>query len=221
VSGVEGRRWVWTRPRRRPSLVLLAASTAGRIKGVSGKMRVITGKAKGRRLRSVPGGGTRPMTDRAKSALFSILGDRVVGCRFLDLFAGTGQVGIEALSRGATEAVFVERGVPALRTLRENLALTGLTDAARVVRADVFAFLSGEAEPFNYIYIAPPQYRGLWAETLRALDDRPDWLVEDGWAIAQIHPREFEDLPLVNLRLFDQRRYGGVMLCFYSRPPRP
>lgn len=178
-------------------------------------MRVITGKAKGRKLRSVPGGGTRPMTDRAKSALFSILGDEVVGCRFLDLFAGTGQVGIEALSRGAAEAVFVERGLPALRTLRENLALTGLADVARVVRADVFAFLSGEAEPFDYIYIAPPQYHGLWAETLRVLDACPNWLSEDGRAIAQIHPREFEELPLASLRLFDRRRYGGVMLCFY------
>ncbi|MCK4452424.1 MAG: RsmD family RNA methyltransferase, partial [Anaerolineae bacterium] len=72
-------------------------------------MRVIAGKAKGHRLKSVPGGGTRPITDRAKSALFNIIGNDIIGCRFLDLFAGTGQVGIEALSRGAVGAVFVER----------------------------------------------------------------------------------------------------------------
>ena len=105
-------------------------------------MRVIAGRAKGRRLKSVPGGGTRPITDRAKSALFSIIGYDVVDCRFLDLFAGTGQVGIEALSRGAAEAVFVERAGPALRTIRQNLAHTGLGDGARVVRADVFAYLT-------------------------------------------------------------------------------
>ncbi len=179
-------------------------------------MRVIAGKAKGRKLKSVPGGGTRPITDRAKSALFNILGEDVIGCRFLDLFAGTGQVGIEALSRGASEAVFVERNAAALRTIRENLAHTGLAGQARVVRADVFEFLRREPEPFDYVYIAPPQYQGLWAETLRLLDTRTGWLAEDGWAIAQIHPREYEDLPLQNLLLFDQRRYGGVMLCFFA-----
>ncbi|HID89291.1 MAG TPA: 16S rRNA (guanine(966)-N(2))-methyltransferase RsmD [Anaerolineae bacterium] len=179
-------------------------------------MRVIAGKAKGRKLKSVPGGDTRPITDRAKSALFNILGEDVIGSRFLDLFAGTGQVGIEALSRGAAEAVFVERNSAALRTIRENLAHTGLTDHARVVRADVFEFLRREPEPFDYVYIAPPQYRGLWAETLRLLDARTGWLAEDGWAIVQIHPREYEDLPLQNLLLFDQRRYGGVMLCFFA-----
>ncbi len=180
-------------------------------------MRVVTGKAKGRKLKSVPGGGTRPITDRAKSALFSIIGDRIVGARFLDLFAGTGQVGIEALSRGAAEAVFVEQGQAALRTIRENLALTGLAGSARVIRADVFAFLRREPEPFDYIYIAPPQYQGLWAATLQVLDATPDWLAPDGCAIAQIHPREYQDLLLGHLALTDQRRYGSVMLCFYAR----
>lgn len=181
-------------------------------------MRVIAGKAKGHRLKSVPGGGTRPITDRAKSALFNIIGNDIIGCRFLDLFAGTGQVGIEALSRGATEAVFVERAGAALRTIRENLAHTRLEARARVVRADVFDFLAtqvGPAEPFDYVYIAPPQYRGLWVRTLRALDARPGWLTDDGWTIAQIHPREYEELALEYLALFDQRTYGSVMLCFY------
>ena len=181
-------------------------------------MRVIAGKAKGHRLKSVPGGGTRPITDRAKSALFNIIGNDIIGCRFLDLFAGTGQVGIEALSRGATEAVFVERAGAALRTIRENLAHTRLEVRARVVRADVFDFLATQvepAEPFDYVYIAPPQYRGLWVRTLRALDARPDWLTDDGWTIAQIHPREYEELALEYLALFDQRTYGSVMLCFY------
>ena len=181
-------------------------------------MRVIAGRAKGRKLKSVPGKGTRPITDRAKSALFSILGTDVIGCRFLDLFAGTGQVGIEALSRGAEGLVLVEQAGLALRTIRDNLAHTKLADGAQVVRADVFAFLAREAEPFDYVYIAPPQYHGLWAQTLRALDAKPGWLAEDGWAIAQIHPTEYELLDLEHLTLFDQRTYGGVMLCFYAKP---
>ena len=104
-------------------------------------MRVITGKAKGHSLKPVPGNITRPITDRAKCALFSIIGSCVIGSRFLDLFAGTGQVGIEAASRGAKEVVFVERARVAVRTINENLAHTRLEDGTHVVRADVFDFL--------------------------------------------------------------------------------
>ncbi len=179
-------------------------------------MRVIAGEAKGRRLKSVPGDGTRPITDRAKAALFDIIGGDVIDCRFLDLFAGTGQVGIEALSRGAAKAVLVERAGGALRTIRHNLAYTQLEARARAVRADVFDFISvPPAEDFDYIYVAPPQYQGLWAETLRALDARPGWMSDDAWVIAQIHPREYEALALEHLDLFDQRTYGSVMICFY------
>jgi 16S rRNA (guanine966-N2)-methyltransferase len=180
-------------------------------------MRVIAGKAKGRRLKSVPGPGTRPITDRAKSALFSILGIDVVSSRFLDLFAGTGSVGIEALSRGAAEAVFVERSGAALRTIRANLAHTGLTEGGRIERADAFDYLARPPTPFDYVYVAPPQYQGLWADTLFVLDGQPDWLQEDGWVIVQIHPREYKALPLQTLTQFDQRTYGSVMLCFYQR----
>lgn len=180
-------------------------------------MRVIAGKAKGRKLYAVPGPGTRPMTDRAKSALFSILSEDLLHARFLDLFAGTGQVGIEALSRGAERAVFVEMGHAALRVIHSNLALTGLTAQAAVMRADVFRYLVGSAQPFDYIYIAPPQYRGLWIQTLHVLDALPGWLVENGWAIVQINPVEYEPVALNHLVLFDQRTYGSVMLCFYMR----
>jgi len=180
---------------------------------------VIAGKAKGHRLKPVPGKGTRPITDRAKSALFGIIGNDIIDCRFLDLFAGTGQVGIEALSRGAAGAVFVEQARSALRTIRENLAHTRLEAGARVVQADVFDFLVSQVKPaevFEYVYIAPPQYQGLWVRTLRALDASPGWLAGDGWAIAQIHPREYDELALEHMALFDQRTYGGVMLCFYA-----
>ncbi|RMF28599.1 MAG: 16S rRNA (guanine(966)-N(2))-methyltransferase RsmD [Chloroflexi bacterium] len=179
-------------------------------------VRVIAGTAKGRKLR-VPPEGVRPITDRAKTALFSILGPAVVGARVLDLFAGAGSVGIEALSRGAAQVVFVERDPTAVQAIRWNLRHTGLLERSRVVRKDVFKFLAGEPEPFDLIYVAPPQYRGLWAETLQVLDDRPGWLAEEGQIIAQIHPREYEPLPLQRLSLFDQRTYGGVMLCFYER----
>ncbi len=180
-------------------------------------MRVITGKAKGHRLKSVPGDITRPITDRAKSALFSIIGYRIIHSHFLDLFAGTGQVGIEALSRGADQAVFVERARPALRTIEGNLEHTRLRDGAHIVGADVFQFLLRDPDPFDFVYVAPPQYKGLWKKTLRLLDENPDWLAEDGWLIVQIDPVEYEEQALQHFALFDQRAYGGVMLCFYTR----
>ena len=178
-------------------------------------MRVIAGKAKGRKLYSVRGPGTRPMTNRAKTALFSILGAPLVASTFLDLFAGTGQVGIEALSRGAKKAVFVELAASALRAIRANLEVTELASGAEVVRDDVFKFLQREPTPFDYVYIAPPQYRELWRQTLKMIDQQPGWLEDDGWAIVQIDPLEYEPLELQNLELFDQREYGSVMLCFY------
>ncbi len=178
-------------------------------------MRVIAGKAKGRKLYSVRGPGTRPMTNRAKTALFSILGAPLVESTFLDLFAGTGQVGIEALSRGAKRAVFVELAASALRAIRANLEVTDLASGAEVIRDDVFKFLQREPTPFDYVYIAPPQYRELWRQVLEMLDQRPGWLEDDGWAIVQIDPLEYEPLELHNLELFDQREYGSVMLCFY------
>lgn len=183
-------------------------------------MRVIGGQAKGRKLRAVPGDKTRPITDRVKQALFDILGGDVVGSRFLDLFAGTGSVGIEALSRGAEQVVFVERSTPAVRVIRHNLETTQLADRGRIVQADVFDFLvrsQAEEEPFDLVYVAPPQYRGLWVDALRALDAESQPLLSaDSLVIAQIHPKEYTSLSLVRLELTDQRSYGSTLLCFYE-----
>lgn len=184
-------------------------------------MRVISGKAKGRRLRSVPGPGTRPVTDRAKTALFNILRNDVIDAHFLDLFAGTGQVGIEALSRGSARAVFVELRRIAIRTIYQNLKLTGLEERAEVVQGDVFDYLMQNPAPYDYIYVAPPQYRGLWHQTLQLLDQKSGWLADDGWIVVQINPVEFEPLTLEHFVQFDQREYGSVMFCFYARYPEP
>lgn len=181
-------------------------------------LRVIAGTARGRKLKMVPGSGTRPIADRAKEALFSLLGADVEGAAVLDLFAGTGGVGIEALSRGAARATFVESDRLAVNTIQDNLRATGMAGRARVVRTDVFIFLrNNPREAFDYVHVAPPQYENLWAETLKALDARPGWVNPDGVAVAQIHPREFSKLPLQNFDLVDQRKYGSTLLCFYER----
>lgn len=186
-------------------------------------MRVIAGTAKGRQLLSVPGDSTRPITDRVKSALFSILESQgaIRGSRWLDLFGGTGAVGIEALSRGAAAVVFVEKDGRAVQVLGQNLRSTGLAEGGRshVVRGDAFAYLAKpNLAPFDLIYIAPPQYRNLWQKALLAVDARPDLLTERGQVVVQIFPKEdAPDLLLANLRRYDERQYGSTRLVFFER----
>jgi 16S rRNA (guanine966-N2)-methyltransferase len=188
-------------------------------------MRVISGKAKGRKLKAVPGDTTRPIMDRVKENLFNILGDWVIGTRWLDLFAGTGQVGIEALSRGAAEVVFVDSVYAATRTVKGNLNLTGLTAGATVRRMDAFDYLErGVGQPFDLIYVAPPQYKDIWLNVLKVIDQEPARYLtmgeeESGIVAVQIDPKEYQELELENLALYDVRKYGRTMLCFYEIPP--
>jgi 16S rRNA (guanine(966)-N(2))-methyltransferase RsmD len=181
-------------------------------------IRVIAGSAKGKKLKMVPGDSTRPVTDRVKEAFFNIIRLDLPGCAFLDLFAGTGSVGIEALSQGAGFVRFAEKNRRALQVLRENLKLTDLESSAEVLPVDAFALTQRRPDRrFDYIYIAPPQYKGMWSKAMLLLDENPDLLVEDGWAIVQIDPKEYEPLSLVTLDEFDQRRYGNTLLVFYER----
>ena len=180
-------------------------------------LRVIAGKARGRRLNSVPGTATRPITDRAKEALFDILAPDVPGSSWLDLFAGTGSVGIEALSRGADFVYFVDKKRQAVETIRSNLKATGLEQGSQVLRMDAFNLLERPSDrKFEYVFIAPPQYKGLWQRALSSLDSHPDWLADDAWVIVQIHPVEYEAFPLEHLREFEQRRYGSTLFVFYE-----
>ncbi len=178
---------------------------------------MIAGSARGRKLKRVPGSSTRPITDRVKESLFNILGADVVDSTWLDLFAGTGSVGIEALSRGARHVHFIDVDRQAIQTVRTNLDATGLGDRAQVRRMDAFRFLAGRPpDPFDFIFVAPPQYRSMWSKTLRALDKGPHWLAPDGRVIVQIDPREEAVETLQNLVRFDQRRYGNTLLIFYK-----
>ena len=180
-------------------------------------MRVITGKAKGRKLMMVPGEGTRPITDRAKSALFSILSNWIVDARVLDLFGGTGAVGIECLSRGAEFAHFIDLDRRAVDTIQANLRNCGLDRQATVERADSFTFLQRyRGQAFDFIYVAPPQYQELWRKALLAIDARPELTAEYATIVVQIHPREDVPVALTRLQEYDRRKYGSVVLVFYA-----
>ncbi len=184
-------------------------------------MRVVAGIAKGRKLKSPITAETRPVMDRVKTALFDTLMGDIADARFLDLFAGVGGVGIEALSRGAASATFVELSAESYRLTRENLAITRLADHAETIRSDAFAFLASayrQGRRYDIIYVAPPQYKGMAARAVAQLDAEP--LTDPGGlVIAQVHPREradFTALALRRLRLYDERRYGATLLLYYE-----
>ncbi len=181
-----------------------------------GNLSVLGGKAKGFTLQSVPGSGTRPIMSKVKAAVFNITAPYILGSTWLDLFAGTGSVGIEALSRGASLARFVENQSAAVKIIRANLEHTGLSEEAEVWQKNVFRLLQDPADRrFDFIYIAPPQFKDLWEQTVYALDQNPDWLVDDSWILVQIDKVEYKPLELINLRLFDRRTYGSTELLFY------
>lgn len=179
-------------------------------------MRVIAGTAKGRTLRSPRTQDTRPITDRAKESLFGILAPRIPEARFLDLFAGTGSVGIEALSRGAAHAAFIERSGLALADLRHNLEITGLAARAEVIGRDVFGYLREAPAPFDVIFVAPPQWHGLWPRAVTLLDREPGWLADGAVAVAQHDPAESVPLDLAYLEQADERTYGRVRFTFFA-----
>ena len=181
-------------------------------------LRVIAGKARGRKLKSVPGDTTRPITDRVKEALFNIIAGDVVDSSWWDVFAGTGAVGIEALSRGASFVRFSDSNRAPIETIRSNVEHCGFQSQAEIRRADAFAYLALPPDrKFEYIYIAPPQYQDMWAKALELLDENVAWLSDDAWVIAQIDPKEYKRLELGNLEEFEQRRYGSTLLAFYRR----
>jgi 16S rRNA (guanine966-N2)-methyltransferase len=181
-------------------------------------IRVVAGKAKGKKLKMVPGRGTRPVTDRVKESFFNIIRRDLPGGNFLDLFAGTGSVGIEALSQGAGFVRFIELGRNAIRVIRENLQETGLGENSEIIHMDAFVYLSRKPDmEFDYVYVAPPQYKGMWHKAIELIDQNPNWLVDDAWVVVQIDPKEFEKVDLKNLVEFDQRRYGNTLLVFYER----
>ncbi len=178
-------------------------------------MRIVAGSAKGIRLAPVPR-GVRPVSDMAREGLFSSLGARVPGSRVLDLFAGTGALGTEALSRGATEAVFVDRDRAAIAAIRENLGRTHLTRQAVVVAVGVRAFLTRDDKngaPFDLVLADPPydlegeELDDVLAELARG------WLAPSGWTVA-LTRRKGSSRPVIPLHWLAARclEYGDTLV---------
>ncbi|MEW6428736.1 MAG: 16S rRNA (guanine(966)-N(2))-methyltransferase RsmD [Thermodesulfobacteriota bacterium] len=183
---------------------------------------MIAGSARGRRLCGPAGADIRPTADRAKEALFSILGDRVEGARVLDLFAGSGALGIEALSRGGGFAVFVDRQQASLTLVRRNLDLCRLQSRALVLQRDLergAGFVAGLGQsPFDIVFCDPP-YGRQWGEKVLAWF--ADGVLLSAEGVLVIEERSGEKLPEAcgRLGLTDQRRYGDSSFWFYRRSP--
>jgi 16S rRNA (guanine966-N2)-methyltransferase len=184
-------------------------------------MRVIAGSARGTRLGRVPA-GVRPVSDRVREGLFSSLGGRLAGARGLDLYAGTGALGIEALSRGAEDAVFVDASPAAVTAVRDNLARTGLEDRATVHRSDVRRFLEREAadpEGFDLVFLDPPYESGgsQLDPVLELLDVNP--LLREGFTVVLSRgSRSSKDVIPLHWAVARRLSYGdSVVMLFRSR----
>ena len=182
-------------------------------------MRVIAGIAKKRRLKAPKGLTVRPTADRVKEALFNILKDKIEDCSFLDLFAGTGNIGIEALSRGAARVTFIDYSPRSIRFVKENLILCRFEDKAEVIQVDAFEYVKKQIKPherYDIVFIDPP-YRADLLEILLPLLGRSSLLKDEGVMVIE-HSQKIK-LPAVigRLTLFKSYRYGDTTLSLYYR----
>lgn len=177
-------------------------------------MRVIAGEVGGRRIKAPKGRRTRPTADRIREALFSTIAPWLPGAQVLDLYAGSGAVGIEALSRGASSAVFVESDPQAVRVIRENLATLGLADHARLIHSDALRAIPGlirMGDRFRLIFLDPPYRISVEPVLARVASAR---LVERGGLVIVQHFSKTALPPLSDLTLWKTKRYGETTLTF-------
>ena len=179
-------------------------------------MRVITGKARGVVLKTPDGMETRPTSDRVKEALFSIINFDIPNAAVLDLFGGTGQLGIEALSRGAKSAVFVDAGDPACKLIRENLRRTKLEGQGKVVRSDYLQYLRNCKEKFDIIFLDPPYAEVFLENSLKKLSEID--ILQSGGIIVCERPLG-KELPweLAGYTRSKDYKYGNTLLTLYRK----
>ncbi len=177
-------------------------------------IRIIAGEIKGRKIKSVKGKTVRPLLARVKKSLFDIISRKIKDAAFLDLYAGTGSVGIEALSRGAKEVVFVEQDGQTIEIIRENLEQLNLGEKARILQRNIPRGL-GIEKKFNLIFVGPPYKLELNLPTLKAISEKNS-LAPDGWIICQHHFKEKLPEEYLGYELFRREKYGDMILSFYQ-----
>ncbi|MGN0613956.1 MAG: 16S rRNA (guanine(966)-N(2))-methyltransferase RsmD [Porcipelethomonas sp.] len=175
-------------------------------------MRVITGSAKGKRLDTLEGLDIRPTTDRVKEAIFSSIQFDIFDSEVLDLFAGTGQLGIEAISRGAKSAVFVDNSKRSLDVVKKNLEKTGFTNKSTIINMNSFDYAKTMDKKFDFIFLDPPYNMGILTEILPVLSNK---VTPDGKIICEYEKNL--DLPekIGDLRLKKVQKYGKIKVSVY------
>lgn len=182
-------------------------------------LRVISGEAKGRRLKTPGGDDIRPTSDRTKETLFQIIGHEVLDARVLDLFAGTGNLGIEALSRGARQVLFVDAAKGAVAIIRENLSLVNFDHRAEVWQEDIFSALTRLkriGKRFDLVFSDPPYSRQLAERPLHLLA-HGGLVDENGLVIVEHHRRDQLPHHVATLRMSDERRFGDTVVTFFRK----
>lgn len=179
-------------------------------------MRVITGKARGVVLKTPDGMQTRPTTDRVKEALFSIIQFDIPGCKVLDLFGGTGQLGIEALSRGASSAVFVDSSDTACKLIRENLRRTKLESDGKVIRSDYMDFLKNSREKFDIIFLDPP-YAEVFLENALKFITEIDILQSNGIIVTERSLDKELPFHFEGFSRSKDYKYGNTLITLYRK----
>lgn len=177
-------------------------------------MRVITGVARGRKLKTLEGLDVRPTTDMVKEAVFSIIQFDIPGCVFLDLFAGCGQMGIEALSRGAAFAVFVDESKKAQEVVKDNLKTVNLQKNSRVAAMEAKNFLATTKDSFDIAFLDPPYNKGILDEVLPTLTDK---MSENGKIICEYQKGEEVPEQVNDFYRLKDYRYGKIMVSVYGR----
>lgn len=175
-------------------------------------MRVITGEAKGRRLETLEGVDVRPTTDKVKEAIFSGIQFDIPGRSFLDLFAGSGQMGIEAISRGAKDATFVDSSRKAVEVVRKNLSNVGFYNRAKVVHSDGLSFLGTNTQEYDIVFLDPPYEKGILQEVLPIVAEK---IKKTGIIIAESNENDNILHNYGEFVLDRQRRYGKIRVSVY------
>lgn len=175
-------------------------------------MRVISGLARGRRLESLDGNDVRPTTDKVKESVFNIIQFNLEGRRFLDLFAGSGQMGIEAISRGAKRAVFVDQSRRSISVIKNNIALTGFGDKALVVNRDALSFLAGNSEKFDIAFLDPPYGTGILQSVMPSVAEN---MSKSGLIICESPINEKLNENFGEFTLDRSYHYGKIRISIY------
>ncbi len=180
-------------------------------------MKIIAGTAKGKKLIPVPGDSTRPMLGRVKATIFDILRPNLEKTQVLDLFAGTGSLGLEALSQGAKHCVFIDLNKNAYKTLQKNIKFSALDKKSEIRNTDAFSYLRNTKKTFDLIFLDPPYFGTLWIEALQKIAAKPELLSENAKVMCRVHPSEYEKLELVTLHEFRSKKMGNSYVMFFER----